>query len=90
MSKTNILAATALAAITVVMLSPSSSTAAPRGVDWTQRGWSPRWYDAQDAWRPGSDVGTDLSYFGTDYIGTDFDRGRCKYVGGPKSSIPCS
>ena len=85
MSKTNVLTAIALAAISVAVLSPSSSTAAPRGVDRTHRGWSRHWYDAQDAWRPGSYVRS-----GFYYIGTDFDRGQCRYVGGPKSSIPCS
>jgi hypothetical protein len=86
MSKTNILTGAALAAALVVILGPALSMAASRGsaveacswdADRTQRASCARWRDARGALQSGADVDA------------GFDRGRCRYVGGPKSSTPC-
>lgn len=89
MTKTNVpagvLFAVALVAVTVVASfsvasaepSPRNARARAASIDRTQQTRSTDWRSAQDALplQPGVEIG--------------IDRSRCRYLGGPKSSIPC-
>lgn len=57
--------------------SPRNARARAANIDRTQQGRSTDWRSAQDALplQPGLEIGV--------------DRSRCRYLGGPKSSIPC-